>query len=601
MELISQIEVSYFRSIHKGHIDGCSGTNVIFGRNDAGKSNFLRALNLFFNNETNPGQKFAFSRDFNHARQADADLAAAQEKERKKFVYVKIWFKTPNSFKKSLGESFWVKKQWNMTTEERPNLYSSVDDDKSIYLTRLLNQIKFHYIPAIKDRRIFEKLQAEIYNVISQNVQFSESLREFAATLQLRTAELTVDIADRLHINSSVSTPQDLTDLFRSLDFETKTDQGDLHSLTLQRGDGIQVQHIPPILGFISDQSTSNYHIWGFEEPENSLELANAIKEAETFKNFGSSKNKQIFLTSHSPAFFSLTDKDVSRYFVSKTEMVNERHNSTIKIIKGDAKQSPADLMGELPHLAVISSYLSEAKKKIDEQAKANQELNEQLDNFHVPILFGEGDSDVLIFQHAWRVLFEEEPDYLHFAGGGGTTKMEALRSDGRILQVAAHARPLFALVDNDSEGRELYSNGRLNGGGRWHKHNSNGVHWCRLPFEAGFSAFMTRLKIPQSAWPGTLENMFPLALRRQAIEEGALFLGDVAYAELFQPQFAASIMPYLSPRADFEHVYVMTPHQDAKVPFAQWIIAQSAHRPDIFEGLRVTLTAVRDLILNAE
>ncbi|WP_124451850.1 ATP-dependent endonuclease [Burkholderia sp. Bp8992] len=598
MELINQIEISYFRSIHKGHIEDCSGTNIIFGRNDSGKSNFLRALNLFFNNETNPGQKFSFARDFNHTRRAGADVAQQAGKELKKFVYVKIWFKTPDNFKNSLGATFWVKKQWNTTTEETPDFYSSIKDNKSkTYLTRLLNQVRFHYIPAIKDRRIFEKLQTEIYDVISRNVQFSDSLRNFSQALQLRTAELSFDLADRLRINSVVSTPQDLTDLFRSLDFETKTEQGDLHSLTLQRGDGIQVQHIPPILAFISDKSAANFHIWGFEEPENSLELVNAIKEAETFRSFGASGNKQIFLTSHSPAFFSLNNDDVSRYFVSKSEIIDGRPNSTISIIDGDADKSPADLMGELPHLTVISSYLGAAQKKIDDHAEANRLLNAELAESNLPILFGEGASDVLIFEQAWRVLFGEEPNMLTFVGGNGTTKMEALAKDGRVLQVAARARPLFALVDNDKEGRDLWSSGHLNGGERWYKHNSNGVHWCRLPFEKGFSDFMTRLKIPDAFWPGTLENLFPVALRQEAIEQGVFALGDSPYDELLKSGAFSRVLPYCAPRDDLANLYVMTPHSDYKVRFAEWVIAQSADRPQIFESLRTTLTGVRNEI----
>lgn len=47
MKLIKQVEIAYFRSIYKDDLNNCSGTNVIFGRNDAGKSNVLRALNLF--------------------------------------------------------------------------------------------------------------------------------------------------------------------------------------------------------------------------------------------------------------------------------------------------------------------------------------------------------------------------------------------------------------------------------------------------------------------------------------------------------------------------------------------------------------------------
>ena len=88
--------------------------------------------------------------------------------------------------------------------------------------------------------------------------------------------------------------------------------------MTLQRGDGVQVRHIPEILAFLSDRGSEDYHIWGFEEPENSLELAAAIHEANRFLEFSKSSNKQIFLTSHSPAFFRLDQDGLKKYFVSK-------------------------------------------------------------------------------------------------------------------------------------------------------------------------------------------------------------------------------------------------------------------------------------------
>ena len=91
MDLITRVEVAYYRSIYKARLDGLGGTNVLFGRNDSGKSNVLRALNLFFNNETNPGLKFDFDRDFCHARVAEADPA----RDIRKFVYVKLWISTP--------------------------------------------------------------------------------------------------------------------------------------------------------------------------------------------------------------------------------------------------------------------------------------------------------------------------------------------------------------------------------------------------------------------------------------------------------------------------------------------------------------------------
>ena len=48
--MIEKIEIQYFRSIYRTIITGVEDINVITGKNDVGKSNILRALNLFFNN-----------------------------------------------------------------------------------------------------------------------------------------------------------------------------------------------------------------------------------------------------------------------------------------------------------------------------------------------------------------------------------------------------------------------------------------------------------------------------------------------------------------------------------------------------------------------
>ncbi|EFB9622617.1 TPA: AAA family ATPase, partial [Escherichia coli] len=54
---IRRIEITNFRSIQKIVIDSAR-LQIIVGNNDAGKSNILRALNLFFNSQTNPGESF---------------------------------------------------------------------------------------------------------------------------------------------------------------------------------------------------------------------------------------------------------------------------------------------------------------------------------------------------------------------------------------------------------------------------------------------------------------------------------------------------------------------------------------------------------------
>lgn len=53
---IKHIRIKNFRSIVDLSID-VGKMNIFVGLNDAGKSNVLKALNLFFNGETEPGDQ----------------------------------------------------------------------------------------------------------------------------------------------------------------------------------------------------------------------------------------------------------------------------------------------------------------------------------------------------------------------------------------------------------------------------------------------------------------------------------------------------------------------------------------------------------------
>lgn len=68
MKLIRSIEIKYFRSVHSMRIDKFGDMTVLSGRNDVGKSNILRAMNLFFNSQTDLDTPLSFERDFNYKR-----------------------------------------------------------------------------------------------------------------------------------------------------------------------------------------------------------------------------------------------------------------------------------------------------------------------------------------------------------------------------------------------------------------------------------------------------------------------------------------------------------------------------------------------------
>lgn len=72
MKIISKIEINYFRSTYSVDLKKINDLNVLIGGNDSGKSNVLKALNLFFNNETELGQGFFFMDDLTRKRSEEA-------------------------------------------------------------------------------------------------------------------------------------------------------------------------------------------------------------------------------------------------------------------------------------------------------------------------------------------------------------------------------------------------------------------------------------------------------------------------------------------------------------------------------------------------
>ena len=570
MQLVSNIEIGYFRSIYKVVLPTMTDLNIFFGRNDSGKSNILRALNLFFNGETNPGTEFDFLSDFCHAR-----LEETQKADTRKSVYIKITFNTPKSWIKSLGENFYVKKSWSIQRKSEASFESSVKEKgKQIYLTRFLNSVRFIYVPAIKDRTIFSDLFSSVYRILSKDVQFNESLVGFASEIEKNTQEISSQIFNSLALKSNISPPSDLTVLFKSLDFDTTNATGDKYSLTRQHGDGIQVRHIPALLAFISDRDDFSFNIWGFEEPENSLELAAAFSEAQSLLRYSRQANKQVFVTSHSPAFFSLNEKNTSRSFVFKeSQSTNGRTVSKVKPVTDS--EIPSEMMGETPFLPVISNYLKEYDIRVKQEQAKVRDIEKVLSALTKPILFVEGEADRILVQGICNRLY---PDGTPFdvRSGDGTMKMESLAKDGKALMTISSDKRIAILVDNDLPGRTLLSNARLDGGGKWVKHNSNHTFWCRLPFSKEFITEFTSVGIPKNVWPGVMENCFSKKFRQQAIIDGAFGLSEVCYDEILKDTATFTKITHLFKEPDERRMYFFSPDPAFKESFSKYVLKKT-------------------------
>jgi hypothetical protein len=258
-----------------------------------------------------------------------------------------------------------------------------------------INKLRFKYIPAIKGDKYFALLLSDLYETLSFTIKKSIKIagNKFVGTIREKTKLLSRSLLSQIKIESNIELPEDLSSLFSTLDFETK--KGSNKVLLSFRGDGIKARYIPIILEFIADKMrTKNINtIWGYEEPENNLEISKTLELAKEFIEY--SKKIQIFSTTHSPAFYSLKNnkKSCNLFHVSANK------KSHTKLIQIDEKYKE-NLDRTLGLLDLLSPYI---EKKNDEIRKI-QDVLSQINSDNKPTLFVEGITDKKILKKAFEV-----------------------------------------------------------------------------------------------------------------------------------------------------------------------------------------------------
>lgn len=395
MGIFRRIEVRNFRSIHHLVIEnGLENINLLVGNNDIGKSNILRALNLFFNNQTDIDKPLDFWEDFNK------NITRTSGKGQ----YIKVVLDIDLKYEKNKYVR-WTR-QWNNLGERKINSFDVffTDSNESCSFennTRAkgwLERIVFRYVPAIKSEKYFQHLFEELHDLLSNTYseQFQTNTKALIHSIQNITEEITTELNEKLFIQNRISLPSDLKTFFSALDFSIEI-EGQKFNLK-SRGDGIKVRHIPIVLKFMSDKaklykkgSLDIKTIWAFEEPENNLEMSHAFAMANSFLDY--SDKIDIFITTHSPAFYSLKDKkNVSCWYIERNE-----NNSTEAI---DIKNQNIDLDEKMGVLWYITPFIKqkdeELRKKQEENLVLQTEIEKIKENTKV-IVFTEDESNDLL------------------------------------------------------------------------------------------------------------------------------------------------------------------------------------------------------------
>lgn len=612
MPKIRHITIKNFRSIIELTM-GATDLTVIVGDNDCGKSNVLRALNLFFNGQTNPDTPFNFADDYNRFAEAKAKRAPEIE--------VQIDLELPAAYRKNNGDLIRWRKQWRADGLQIDDDYRGirlakrkrgqgitetvVDIDGRSRVPALLSRIQFEYVPAVRSADFFRTLRGRIFQVIANASE--QTVRQSSGQLEMVISDavsgLLADIGTELKDASRLSLPNDLTPLFQSLDFLAGEKSISLDS----RGDGIKARYIPLILKFIAERSReaagiSPTFIWAYEEPENNLEFRRAQALADAFHKLAEGELSQVLLTTHSPVFYNMHQDDGGVGLCSAYHLTN--NGPTAGTEARSAAEASVSLDESMGAMAIIAPHIRAAQVALAEATSQAGDLRTKLEQFNqanLPTLFVEGPTDYAIFKkllqlfrplQAQQVFLAEPPPR---AGANYVTNM--LRSwEFRTKHLPAQQRSsAVGIVDGDVEGASAHD-----------RFKNENVSWKHVSIiKLGQPTHLTAACELGITVPICLEELWPSAVWQHADQQGWLsprskkgLIGENLLQRLAEDDERLSDLIDHSWRTYFERRVNDDQNSTAKVDWAAYITAlpRSEIEPIAEEHLKVLDEAIGKL-----
>lgn len=451
MNWITKIEIEHFRSINKLTIKDLSDINVFSGLNDVGKSNVIKALNLFFNNQTDWQAPLDFDRDTNtwHTHYS-------QKGQVRKQISVRLTFRPPPGRYKTLPDVFWIKRQWNRDYLNQPLETwgeagkTEPDSRRSRGLTVFLNRSNFFYVPAVRGQDYFRYLLRQFSEAITDapDEELKAASDNLSAVIDFQSTDLMENLKRVTELTFTFKLPQTMLALLEAAGLITED------RIPLQmRGDGIQGLTVPGILSYLS-RKRSDFSFWGFEEPENSLEYIKATRLAEDICE-KYLKQAQIFLSTHSPAFLAMQNDKTTIYRVSQKSEVYQRDGHTedvtdIKPVFVREKEYQDELLTEELGFFDVVRKIDQEYKEFEKLKGENELLKAEIQRLTEPILIVEGKHDLETLKHAWDRLYTESMPFEIIAAGDAK----------KITGYATHwadisEQRMCALYDNDDAGNK--------------------------------------------------------------------------------------------------------------------------------------------------
>lgn len=467
-----------------------------------------------------------------------------------------IWIRiTFNNFMnwKSLPQSFSIKRQWNRYDDSYQQVIS--DNIRSDVASRFLNKICFHYVPAIRSREIFSHYLSLLHDALidDERAGIRQSSEALIGEINRSTTYMSRQILDLLSITSAIQPPSDLKNLFRSLDFSTE--HGNHKIPLIKRGDGIQAHHIPFILDFLSIKSTQ-YNIWGYEEPENSMELGRAFELSNHFENIFSRSN-QIFLTTHSPAFYSIGNNS-KKWIIEKNISSDGEWDSTFSLLN---ENTEAD--SKLGVAWLIKDRLKEMHAKVSALNMEIEAINKKLTDANKNLLIVEGESDKAIFQK----IQELRNGNIQIESAGGAEPLGSLMAG--IKKSGVSPKKIVAIVDGDHAGLAAIRNCKADVDGCVLENQAYIFSTQYSPIQ---NEILINVEIKNLSWG--IEHFLPTHIIQEAIAIGTIAFADIT--KKFENLEYNTTDVLIKDKEHIDRYMFQAVTDQSKMNFARWLIEKN-------------------------
>ena len=455
--------------------------NIFSGLNDVGKSNVLKALNLFFNGQTDFNTPFNFDIDYNkNAR------VSKQTKE----IIIRLEFELPDSYKstKKTFPTVFLEKTYDArgretTKSTADSITTKSRSNQKNLLSRFYTSMEYIYVPAFKDTQVQQSLLQRLADLdivdttkisqVNKDIQsrlanMQQSLKDLGISFQTKF-ELPMygkDFWDHLYINTTYDNLDEIKQTLSRRQYKKSVITGKGYDIPLTyRGEGIKSKYIPAFLSWYQQFVNNKQLIWGIDEPENSLEIDASRNLAKLFFSKYIHEN-QIFITTHSSAFLYPPDETNINIFRCWKD---KKADTMIQLIRDLSTEERIQLFEELGVLAIEKEHQALYESKIKALTQEKETFKQIIEQKQKILLIPE-DKKSDIYKVAWlslqdisfiqanlKTLFDKHafftiPD-LQNAGANPLSNLFA----NPIMKSMSFSQKIVALFDCDRTGIDKF------------------------------------------------------------------------------------------------------------------------------------------------